>query len=139
MIVVRYADDLVAGFQHQADAERFLRGVSGAAGEVRAGDSSGEDAADRVRAIRSLAEPETARRGETGNVHVSGVHALLWRELERPLCRFGGETAAKRMRAKLQRHQAGVTRRMHEPVADVGKWLKRVVTATTVITPCREI
>ena len=25
MIVVRYADDLVAGFQHQADAERFLR------------------------------------------------------------------------------------------------------------------
>ena len=25
MIVVRYADDLVAGFPHQADAERFLR------------------------------------------------------------------------------------------------------------------
>src|SRR5580700_1594588 len=25
MIVVRYADDLVAGFQHRADAERFLR------------------------------------------------------------------------------------------------------------------
>jgi hypothetical protein len=24
MIVVRYADDLVAGFQHRADAERFL-------------------------------------------------------------------------------------------------------------------
>jgi RNA-directed DNA polymerase len=25
MIVVRYADDLVAGFQHRADAERFLK------------------------------------------------------------------------------------------------------------------
>jgi retron-type reverse transcriptase len=25
VIVVRYADDLVAGFQHQADAARFLR------------------------------------------------------------------------------------------------------------------
>ena len=25
VIIVRYADDLVAGFQHQADAERFLR------------------------------------------------------------------------------------------------------------------
>ena len=27
MIVVRYADDLVAGFQHRADAERFLRDI----------------------------------------------------------------------------------------------------------------
>ena len=25
VIIVRYADDLVAGFQHRADAERFLR------------------------------------------------------------------------------------------------------------------
>ena len=25
VIIVRYADDLVAGFQHQADAVRFLR------------------------------------------------------------------------------------------------------------------
>jgi hypothetical protein len=25
MIVVRYADDLVAGFQHRAEAERFLK------------------------------------------------------------------------------------------------------------------
>ena len=54
MIIVRYADDLVAGFQHQADAERFLERLSGAVGEVRVGITSGEDAADRVRTLCGL-------------------------------------------------------------------------------------
>jgi len=57
-------------------------GVSGAAGEVRVGSSSGKDEANCVGA-RSLAKPETGRPGEARNVHVPWVHARLRRELER--------------------------------------------------------
>ncbi len=59
VIVVRYADDLVVGFQNRADAERFLERVSGAAGQVRFGITSGEDTTDRVRAVRRP-KPEAA-------------------------------------------------------------------------------
>ena len=36
MIVVRYADDTIVGFQHRHDAERFLSRSQGAPGQVRA-------------------------------------------------------------------------------------------------------
>jgi hypothetical protein len=37
-----------------------------------------------------------------------------------------GETAKKRMVAKLHAIKAELRRRMHEPVADVGAWLQRL-------------
>ena len=81
VIVVRYADDLVVGIQNRADAERFLCGVSGTAGKVRPGITSGQDASDRVRAVRRP-EPKAAWRGKTRDLHVSRVHAFLWTPYE---------------------------------------------------------
>ena len=52
VIIVRYADDAVLGFEHRAEAEAFPGGTPGTPGEVRAGTASGEDAPDRVRALR---------------------------------------------------------------------------------------
>ena len=75
VIVVRYADDLVVGFESRVEAERFLRS-SGTACEVRPGITSGEDATDRVRAVRR-SEPEAAWRGKAGDLYLSGFHALL--------------------------------------------------------------
>ena len=51
--------------------------IPGAPVEVRPGFECGEDAADRVRAIRRP-KPRAAGRGKAGDVHVSGLHALLW-------------------------------------------------------------
>lgn len=56
--------------------------VSGAAGEVRVGNPSGENAIDRVWSIRG-SQPETAGGGKAGDVPVSGVHALLREKLQR--------------------------------------------------------
>jgi len=42
VVVVRYADDLVVGFQHRTDAERFCR-ISESPGEVRFGITFGPD------------------------------------------------------------------------------------------------
>ena len=66
IVIVRFADDVVVGFEHREDAERFLGRASRQAREVRAWSSRREDPADRVRAVRrhgpaerGLGKPET--------------------------------------------------------------------------------
>ena len=59
MIVVRYADDIVLGFQHQSDAERFWKELARTIAQVRTGAASGQDPADGVRPLRGR-EPQAA-------------------------------------------------------------------------------
>ena len=125
MIVVRYADDLVAGFQHRADAERFLRDF-----QERLAKFGLEVHPEKTRLIEfgRFAASDRRKRGQgkpetftfLGFTHFCGTNSrrqfVVWRH-----------TAAKRMRAKLQVIQQELRRMMHEPVAVVGAWLKRVV------------
>jgi RNA-directed DNA polymerase len=125
MIVVRYADDLVAGFQHQADAERFLKEF-----QQRLAKFGLEIHPEKTRMIEfgRSAQANRERRGEgkaetftfLGFTHYCGTNSkgyfVVWRR-----------TAAKRMRAKLQGIKQELRRKMHEPVGVVGRWLKRVV------------
>jgi len=125
MIVVRYADDLVAGFQHRADAERFLRDF-----QERLAKFGLEVHPEKTRLIEfgRFAASERRRRGQgkpetftfLGFTHFCGTNStgrfVVWRH-----------TAAKRMRAKLRVIQQELRRMMHDPVAIVGAWLKRVV------------
>ena len=76
VIVVRYADDLGGGVPGPGGSRAVSRGFSRAPGEVRAGAARREDAADRVRQVRSE-QPASARRRRAGKFHVPGVHALL--------------------------------------------------------------
>jgi RNA-directed DNA polymerase len=89
VIVVRYADDLVVGFESQKEAERFLNEF-----QERLAKFGLELHPDKTRLIEfgrlRGAEPE-AGEGEAGNVHVPGVHALLRRELERATLWSGGK------------------------------------------------
>jgi RNA-directed DNA polymerase len=77
VIVVRYADDLVVGFQNRADAERFLAEFRERL--VRFGLELHPDKtrSDRVRAVRRPGA-KAAWRGKTRDLHVPGVHAFLW-------------------------------------------------------------
>ena len=125
MIVVRYADDLVAGFQHRADAERFLRDF-----QERLAKFGLEVHPEKTRLIEfgRFAASTRRKRGQgkpetftfLGFTHFCGTNSrrqfVVWRH-----------TAAKRMRAKLRAIQQELRRKMHEPVALVGAWLKRVV------------
>src|SRR5438552_19109093 len=63
VVVVRYADDLVVGFQHRTDAA-VPASVSGTAGKVRVGITRGQDTTDRVRAV-CRTKPEAAWKGKT--------------------------------------------------------------------------
>ena len=125
MIIVRYADDLVAGFQHRAEAERFLREF-----QERLAKFGLELHPEKTRLIEfgRYAQANRKQRGEgkpetfafLGFTHYCGAS---------PKGHFvvGRRTVAKRMRAKLLLLKQELRRKMHEPVGAVGAWLKRVV------------
>src|SRR5207237_5164449 len=126
MILVRYADDFVAGFQHREDAQRFLAGLSERLArfglELKAEKTRliefGRYAAQR-RQERGLGKPETF--DFLGFTHICGTT----RDGNRFVLKR--KTSAKKMRAKLKEIKAELRRRIHLPIPEVGRWLQRVV------------
>ena len=108
MIVVRYADDLVVGFESRAEAERFLSEF-----RERLAKFGLELHADKTRLIEfgQFAERNRKQRGggEAGNLYVPRLHALLREAKERwHIHRLaqngqeadGGETASVKSRTR---------------------------------------
>src|SRR5262249_52459007 len=125
MVVVRYADDFVVGFEHRADAERFQAELSERLAkfglELKAEKTRliefGRHAASN-RAARGLGKPETF--DFLGFTHISGKTRAGRFALKR-------KTIAKRMRTKLREVKAELMRRLHLPIPMVGRWLGSVV------------
>ena len=125
VVVVRYADDIVLGFQHQAEADRFLEKL-----RERLGKFGLELHPDKTRRIEfgRYAEPNRERRGEgrpetfdfLGFTHISGKNGKGYFTVKR-------KTIRKRMRGKLQQIKQQLRKRMHDPVPHTGEWLKSVV------------
>ena len=80
-IIVRYADDFVVGFQYRRDAERFLEAVKG-----RLGSFELEMHPEKSRLIEfgryAREKPPEDRAGQTGDVRLPGLHALLCEDSE---------------------------------------------------------
>ena len=127
VIIVRYADDLVMGFQHWADAVRFLEEF-----KERLAKFGLELHPDKTRLIEfgRYAARDRKQRGEgkpetfnfLGFTHYCGQRHktktfTVWRI-----------TAKKRMVAKLKAIKAELQRRMHDRTSQVGEWLRKVVT-----------
>ena len=125
VIIVRYADDNVLGFQHQAEADRFLEDL-----RKRLGKFGLELHPDKTRRIEfgRYAEERRKQRGEgkpetfdfLGFTHISGKTQKGFFTVKR-------KTIGKRMRAKLRQIKVQLRARMHAPVAQTGEWLKSVV------------
>ena len=126
VVVVRYADDLVVGFQHRTDAERFLREF-----RERLAKFGLELHPDKTRLIEfgRFAARDRKQRGEgkpetftfLGFTHFCGQRIrdgafIVWRI-----------TAKKRMVAKLKAIKVELQRRKHHRTTDVGAWLRKVV------------
>jgi group II intron reverse transcriptase/maturase len=125
VIIVRYADDFVVGFQHRTDAERFLTEL-----RTRFGKFGLTLHPDKTRLIEfgRFAESDRKRRGKgkpqsfdfLGFTHYcsktrKGKYAVKRR------------TMSKRMRRKLKEVKAELRLRMHDPVPEVGTWLGSVL------------
>jgi len=125
VVVVRYADDTILGFQYQTDADRFLENL-----RERLAKFGLELHPDKTRRIEfgRFAEENRERRGEgkpetfdfLGFQHISGKNRLGRFTVRR-------KTVGKRMRAKLLKLKQELRRRRHDPVTQTGGWLKSVV------------
>jgi group II intron reverse transcriptase/maturase len=125
MIIVRYADDFIVGFQHESDARRFLDAMRERLGkfvltlhpEKTRLIEFGRFAAER-RKRRGLGKPETFNF--LGFTFICGTTRTGKFQIKR-------RTRRDRMRAKLKMVQEEMWRRMHQPIAVQGKWLSYVV------------
>jgi RNA-directed DNA polymerase len=126
VIILRYADDIVVGFQHQADARHFwdamrLRfeqfSLALHPDKTRLLEFGRHAAANRTQ--RGLGKPETFTF--LGFTFICGKSRRGAFQLQR-------KTRRDRMRAKLREIKERLRKRMHEPIPEQGKWLKQVVT-----------
>src|SRR6516162_4428545 len=126
MIIVRYADDLVVGFEHEGDARRFWDAMRERLQEFSLSlhpektrlIEFGRFAADR-RALGGIGKPETFTF--LGFVFVCGKSRSGKFLLKR-------KTRRDRTRAKLKEIKEALRKRMHQPIPEQGGWLKQVVT-----------
>ena len=125
MIIVRFADDFVVGFERRDDAERFWADLREEACGVQPGVERREDAPDRVRAVRrrepkaqGLGKPETFRF--LSFTHICG-------KTKKGRFKLTRITDSKRMRAKLQALKGELNARRHLPVPEQGRWLASVL------------
>jgi RNA-directed DNA polymerase len=125
MIIVRYADDFIIGFQHEHDARRFLDEMRERLRkfaltlhpEKTRLIEFGRFAAERRRR-RGLGKPETFNF--LGFTFICGKTRTGKFQLQR-------KSRRDRMRAKLKTIEEEMWRRMHQPIPEQGKWLARVV------------
>jgi RNA-directed DNA polymerase len=125
VIIVRWADDFIVGFEHRLDAEKFLAGL-----RERFAKFGLELHPDKTRLIefgrfaatsrarRGLGKPETFDFLGLTHICARSKNGRFW------LKRI---TISKRMRAKLKAVKDQLRQRMHEPIPEQGRWLGSVV------------
>jgi RNA-directed DNA polymerase len=126
VVIVRFCDDFVVGFQHRDDAERFWADL-----RSRLAEFSLELNAEKTRLIefgrfaagnratRGLGKPETFQF--LGFTHMCGK---AWKTGRFKLKR---QTDSKRVRAKLHALRGELMRRRHLPIPEQGHWLASVL------------
>jgi len=125
VIVVRYADDFIVGFQHEWEAKRFWKDL-----RERLAAYQLELHPDKTRLLefgrRAATNRERSGRGKPetfdflGFTHVCGKT----RKGRFTVLRL---TMRKRMRAKLQEIKTALAQRWHDPVPEVGRWLGSII------------
>jgi RNA-directed DNA polymerase len=126
IVMIRYADDMVLGFQHKHEAMRFLKELKDRLKkftlEVNTEKTSliafGRFAMERRR-NRGEDKPETFYF--LGFTHVCSKSRMGKFTVLR-------KTSAKKMRNKLAELKITMRERLHWSIPDVGKWLKSVLT-----------
>ena len=126
VMVVRYADDFVLGFEHRSEAERFLEQL-----RDRLAKFGLELHPAKTRLIEfgrwAIAERRGRGAGKPETFDFLGFTHIC--EINRKSGRFvvRRKTVRKRMRAKLVEIKKHLRARMHASPSETGEWLRRVV------------
>lgn len=125
VIIVRWADDFIVGFEHEQDARRFLDelrerfarfGLELHPDKTRLIEFGRHAARDR--AARGLGKPETFDFLGFTHICAKSKTGRFW--LKRV-------TISKRLRAKLREVNDQLKHRRHQPIPVQGRWLRSVV------------
>ncbi len=126
VILVRYADDFVVGFEHREDAERFLN-------ELR----------ERLQRFALELHPRKTRLIEFGrnaaqdrrdrgddppeSFDFLGFTHICGQSLRGGRFQLVRKTMRSRLRQTLKEIRATLRRRRHRPVPEIGRWLRQVI------------
>jgi group II intron reverse transcriptase/maturase len=125
VVIVRYADDFVVGFQRREEAEQFLRDLRERLGKYGL---TLHPEKTRLLEFGRFAAPDRKARGEgkpetfnfLGLTHICGRTRAGKFLLVR-------NTIKKRLRTTLQCIKESLRKRLHRPIPETGRWLTTVL------------
>lgn len=125
MIVVRYADDIIAGFEHEEEAKDFMQEV-----QARLSSFGLSLHPDKTRLLEygmgAVDRAQQEGRGKPESFDFLGfTHIASKSRKGRYVIRR--QTISKRKRNKLQELKEELRERMHDPVSKTGQWLRQVL------------
>jgi RNA-directed DNA polymerase len=127
IVVVRFADDIVLGFQHRSDAERFQCELAERLGKFHL-----ELHPEKTRLIEfgPFAADNRQRRnqGKPETFDFLGFTHICAKKRSNRRFTVLRQTIRKRLQAKLREVKTELRRRMHHPIRELGAWLRSVVT-----------
>jgi group II intron reverse transcriptase/maturase len=125
MIIVRYADDVVVGFEREDDARRFLDAMRARLEEFELSLHS-----DKTRVIefgrRAAVNRKKSGLGKPETFAFLGF-TLICGRTRRGSFQLQRKTRGDRMRTKLRTIKEELWRRLHWPIPEQGKWLRQIV------------
>ena len=125
MIIVRYADDFIVGFEHEVEARRFLDALRQRLAEFAL---SLHPEKTRLIEFGRKAEENRKRRGLGKPETFSFLgFTFICGKSRRGTFLIKRKSRRDRMRAKLQAIKQELRRRMHQPIPAQGKWLAQVI------------
>jgi RNA-directed DNA polymerase len=126
VIVVRFADDIVLGFQVKSDAERFWAELTE---RFRKFALELHPAKTRLLEFGPLAAGNRKRRGEgkPETFNFLGFTHICGKKRSNGMFTVLRQTMRKRLQAKLKAVKTELRRRLHYPIPEAGHWLRSVV------------
>ena len=126
VIIVRYADDFVMGFQYRNEADLFLQQL-----QERMAKFGLELHQEKTRLIEfgRFAAANRSKRGEgkPETFDFLGFTHICAKTKRGNRFTIRRKTIAKRLRAKVKKMKEGIRLRMHDPIPEQGQWLRAVV------------
>jgi hypothetical protein len=126
MIVIRYADDTIVGFQHEHEAKAFLHDLQE---RMRVFELALHP--DKTRLIRfgryAAKQREKLGEGKPETFDFLGFTHFCTRSRRWGSFVIGRKTIKKRLRAKLKAIKVELRKSMHNPVAKTGAWVKQML------------
>ena len=126
MIVIRYADDTIVGFQHEHEAKAFLHDLQE---RLRAFELALHP--DKTRLIRfgryAAKQREKLGEGKPETFDFLGFTHFCTRSRRWGSFVIGRKTIKKRLRAKLKAIKVELRKSMHNPIAKTGAWVRQML------------